>query len=99
MKRNKDPMKGMEPMIHDIALITAIILPLWNIPLIMRVIKRKSSADISLMWAVGVWTCLALMAPSAFVSHDRVWKVFSIVNLFFFSTVLLTVLIYRKNKG
>lgn len=83
-------------MIHKIALIVAIILPFWNIPLIARIIQRKSSADISIFWAIGVWVCLVLMAPSAFVSADIVWKVFSIVNLILFSAVVITVLAYRK---
>jgi len=83
-------------MIHKIALIAGIILPLWNIPLIVRIIKRKSSHDVSMYWAMGVWACFVLMAPSAFVSQDLVWRVFSIMNLVFFSAVAITVLAYRK---
>jgi uncharacterized protein with PQ loop repeat len=83
-------------MIHKIALVCAIILPFWNIPLIIRVVKRRSSRDISLYWALGVWVCFAFMAPSAFISPDLVWKVFSIVNLILFSAVVITVLIFRK---
>lgn len=86
-------------MIHKIALITAVILPLWNIPLIIRIIKRKSSRDISVYWAVGVWICLALMAPSAFVSKDIVWRVFNIINFILFSLVVISVLAYRNNGG
>ncbi len=83
---------------QKIALIAAIILPLWNIPLIVRIIKRKSSEDISIFWALGVWTCFALMAPAGFSSSDPVWQTFNIVNFIFFSTVVIVVLIYRK-KG
>jgi len=83
-------------MMQRIALIAAIILPLWNIPLIVRIIKRKSSEDISIFWAVGVWTCFALMAPSGFVSSDTVWRTFNIVNFILFSAVVITVLAYRK---
>ena len=85
-------------MIQKIGLIAAIILPLWNLPLIFRIIQRRSSEDISMAWAVGVWVCLALMAPSGFTSTDLVWKVFNIVNFFLFSAVMVTVLMYRK-KG
>ncbi len=63
-------------MIQEIALVAAVVLPLWNIPLIIRIIKRKSSQDISLHWVIGVWVCLALMVPAGFTSQDRVWKVF-----------------------
>ena len=79
-----------------IALIAAIILPLWNIPLIVRIIKRKSSEDISIFWALGVWTCFALMAPSGFVSSDTVWRTFNIVNFILFSAVVIVVLAYRR---
>ena len=83
-------------MMQKIAIIAAVILPLWNIPLIVRIIRRKSSEDISMYWAVGVWTCFVLMAPSAFISSDVVWRTFNIVNLVLFSAVLVTVLAYRK---
>ena len=84
-------------MIQKIALVAAVILPLWNIPLIARMIKRKSSADVSLFWALGVWVCFVLMAPSAFTSPDPVWRVFNIMNFILFSAVVVTVLWYRKS--
>lgn len=83
-------------MLQKIALIAAVLLPLWNIPLIIRIVKRKSSEDISIYWAWGVWTCFVLMAPQAFRSSDIVWRVFSIANLTLFTAVLITVVIYRK---
>ena len=79
-----------------IALIAAIILPLWNIPLIVRIIKRRSSKDISIPWALGVWVCFLLMAPEAIRSPDLVWRTFNIVNLVLFTAVVVVVLIYRK---
>ena len=84
-------------MIDAIALVGAIILPLWNIPLIVRIWRRKSSKDLSIYWALGVWTCLLMMAPSAFTSKDPVWKVFSILNLAIFSIVVIFVLAYRNH--
>lgn len=85
-------------MTEKIALIAAIVLPFWNIPLIARMIKRKSSADISLHWALGVWVCFILMAPEAFKSSDLVWKTFNIINLALFSLVIGVVLYYRRKK-
>lgn len=79
-----------------IALVAAIVLPFWNIPLIVRVIKRKSSRDISLYWALGVWTCFLLMAPEGFRSEDPVWRTFNIVNMIMFTLVVFVILIYRK---
>jgi len=81
---------------EKIAFIAAIVLPLWNIPLIVRIIKRKSSKDISMYWALGVWICFLLMAPEAFRSPDPVWRVFNIMNLILFTAVVITVLVYRK---
>lgn len=82
-------------MYEKIALIAALLVPLWNIPLIVRIIRRKSSKDISLMWAVGVWTCFILMAPSGFSSADPVWRVFNIANLILFTFVVIFVVAYR----
>ena len=81
-----------------LGLVAAIILPLWNIPLILRIIQRKSSADISLWWVMGVWTCLVLMAPSGLQSKDIVWRTFNITNIILFSAVAVTALIYRKKR-
>lgn len=82
--------------LKDISFIAAVILPFWNLPLIFRVIKRRSSRDISIFWAVGVWVCLLIMAPSSFVSVDILWRVFSIVNFISFTLVLIVVLTYRR---
>jgi len=80
-----------------LGLFAAIILPFCNIPLIVRIIKRKSSHDISLFWVLGVWFCLLLMAPSGFTSSDIVWRTFNIINLIFFTIVVFVVLLYRKD--
>ena len=85
-------------MTQKIAMIAAIVLPFWNIPLIVRIIKRKSSDDISTLWVLGVWTCFLLMAPEGFRSSDPVWRTFNIVNMVLFSAVAVTVLAY-KGKG
>ncbi|HSA31840.1 MAG TPA: hypothetical protein P5160_08605 [Candidatus Omnitrophota bacterium] len=85
-------------MFEKIALVTAVILPLFNIPLIVRIVQRKSSNDISLSWALGVWICILLMAPSGFQSEDIVWRTFNFMNVALFSCVAITVLKYRNWK-
>ena len=85
-------------MVEKIALVAALMLPLCNIPLIVRVIKRKSSKDISIFWALGVWLCFILMAPDGLRSSDIVWKTFNAVNLVVFTIVVLVILRYRKGK-
>ena len=85
-------------MIQNIAFVAAIILPLWNIPLMVRVIRRKSSEDISLFWALGVWACFLLMAPQAFQSADPVWRTFNAMNLVLFTAVVAVVFKYRKKE-
>lgn len=79
-----------------IGLVMAVILPFFNIPLIVKIIQRKSSRDISLVWALGVWSCIILMAPSAFNSPDKVWRTFNYVNIVLFTCVVITTLKYRK---
>ncbi len=86
-------------MAEKIALLAAIILPLWNIPLIVRIAKRKSSRDISIYWVAGVWTCFVLMAPDGFASEDLVWRTFNIANLILFTIVFIVVLVYRKEDS
>lgn len=83
------------PMIETIGLIAAVALPFWNIPLIVRIGRRKSSKDMSLWWTFGVWTCFVLMLPSALISPDIVFKVFSIVNMLLITAVVVQVMRYR----
>ena len=88
----------MDALFSKIGLITGIILPFFNIPLIVRIVRRKSSKDISLTWAWGVWICILLMAPSSFRSPDLNFRVFSIINLLFFSCVMFVTLKYRRGN-
>ncbi len=85
----------MKNTIETIALIASVVLPMFNFPLIMRIIKRKSSQDISLVWVLGVWFCLALMFPSGVISDQIVWRAFNYANLSLFTVVLVVVLKYR----
>ena len=82
-------------MIKILGLIAAILLPFWNIPLILKVSRRKSSKDFSLWWTFGVWFTLLAMFPSALASEDLVFKVFNVVNLTIFTAVVVQVVRYR----
>ena len=88
----------LEDLFNKMGFIAAIILPLFNIPLIIKIIKRKSSQDISLLWAVGVWVCVVLMAPSGFISEDIVWRTFNYVNIVLFTVVFIVTVKYRKGQ-
>lgn len=83
------------PFVQTIGLVAGIILPLWNIPLIVRIQRRKSSQDISLPWALGVFVCLVLMFPSALLSSDIVFRTFSLVNIVLFTAVVVQVVRFR----
>jgi hypothetical protein len=48
---------------------------------------------------LGVWSCIVLMAPRAFTSEDIVWRIFSYINTFLFTVVVIIVLRYRKQKA
>ena len=86
-------------LIDKIAFCAAIILPLFNIPLIIKMVQRKSSQDISLCWVLGVWICILLMAPSGFRSEDVVWRTFNYFNVVLFTMVVVATLRYRKGSG
>lgn len=79
-----------------VGMVAAVILPFFNIPLILRIIRRKSSQDISLIWVVGVWVSIVLMTPSSLLSDDKVWRTFTYFNVAFFTAVLIVTLKYRK---
>ena len=83
-------------MIETLGLIGAVMLPFWNIPLIIRIAKRKSSRDLSLWWTFGILACLLMMLPAGLASSDVVFKVFTVINLVLFSAVVIQVLRYRK---
>lgn len=74
----------------------ATVLPLWDIPLIVRIVRRKSSQDISMAWAFGIWICSVLMTPSAFISGDLAAIGFNTVNVIMLTAVLIVVFKYRK---
>lgn len=82
-------------MIQELGMVAAVALPLWNIPLIRKIQRRRSSKDISLWWAWGIWGCLALMLPASLASADRVFRVFGIMNVLLFTAVVVQVLRYR----
>ncbi|MFZ5802177.1 MAG: hypothetical protein ACOY3K_03570 [Candidatus Omnitrophota bacterium] len=85
--------------LEKLALFASIALPFFNLPLVVQIIKRRSSRDISLVWAAGVWGCLLGMLPSALVSGEAVWKVFGIFNFIFFSAVFFVVIYYRRGNS
>lgn len=85
----------MDAWIEKIGMISAISLPLFNIPLILRLIQRKRSEDFSLSWAIGVWLCIVLMTPQALRSADPTFRVFGAVNLAFFTVVAFLIVKYK----
>ncbi len=82
-------------MIQTLGFIAAVVMPLWNIPLMLRIGRRKSSGDISAAWVLGVYTCILLMLPSGLASPDPTFKAFAILNVALFSGVVIQVLRYR----
>jgi hypothetical protein len=80
-----------------VGLVSGILMPFFNIPLIARVIRRRSSADISIVWVVGCWVCVMGMLPSSVRSADVVLRFFGIVNAIFFSGVFVTVLYFHPS--
>ena len=89
----------MDDITKTLGLIAGIILPFFNIPLVLKILKRKSSKDISLIWATGVWVCIVLMAPSGFSSKDIVWRTFNYVNFIMFTSVMVVTYKYRHGPN
>lgn len=85
----------MDSPIQTLGMISGIVMPFFNIPLILRIIRRRSSADISLVWVIGAWICVMGMLPQSLQSADRVLRAFGIVNGLFFTGVFLSVLYFH----
>ena len=83
-------------LVEQIGLVASVSLPLWNIPLIIKIVKRRSSADLSMTWVLGVWICSILMAPAGMVSKDIIWRTFTITNVVLFTGVVIAAFKYRK---
>ena len=81
--------------IEKIGLVAAVGLPFFNIPMIIRLLKRKSSEDFSLSWATGAWVCIVLMTPQALRSADPTYRAFGFANVLFFTAVFFLVVRYR----
>ena len=58
--------------------------------------RRRSSADLSLWWVIGVWVCIVLMAPAGVKSADLIWRTYTYFNTVFFTAVMLVTVKYRK---
>lgn len=89
----------MKMLLYYMGLIAACVMPLFNIPLIRHIIRRKSSDDLDLTWVCGVWVCIILMTPSALMSPDMIFRAFAVLNLAFFSTVVFVTFKYRKKPS
>jgi hypothetical protein len=85
-------------MVERLGLMAAVVMPLWNIPLILRIQRRRSSADIGLAWALGVWACILLMLPAALRSPDLVFKVFTLLNAGLFTLVVVQVVRFHPRS-
>jgi uncharacterized protein with PQ loop repeat len=96
--------KGFMKYLIHISIWAGAVLPLFNIPLILRIIKRKSADDISLTWLFGVWVCILLMSPAALTSRDIAFRAFGWTNVIFFTGVVITTVKYhhrfkKQDKG
>ncbi len=89
---------GNQDAIDLLGMTASIILPFFNVPLIIRMIQRKSSSDISLVWTWGVFVCLWGIQPAAWRSADLIFKIFNTTNVVLYSGVTFVVVYYRWRK-
>ncbi len=90
---------AIDVLVHWTGLIASLVLPFFNIPLIIRMIRRRSADDISGLWCGGVMACLLLMLPAALASPDVIFRAFSIVNVVFFAGVSGIVAFFKLIKS
>ena len=82
-------------MIKMLGMFSAVAMPFFDIPLIARIVRRKSSEDISLVWTVGIYACILGMLSSSLLSPDPILVAFGIVNTLLFTAVVVAVFYYR----
>jgi predicted membrane-bound dolichyl-phosphate-mannose-protein mannosyltransferase len=76
-------------------MVSAVAMPIFDIPLIWRIVRRQSSEDISLVWTFGIWLCILGMLPASWVSSDPILKAFGVVNTLLFTAVVVAVVWYH----
>jgi len=86
------------PLVQILGFFSSIALPFFNIPLMIRLVKRRSSEDLSLVWVLGVFFCLVGMLPAGFQSSDPIFRIFSFLNWFFFSGVTFLTLYFKRKR-
>lgn len=79
-----------------VAAVAGFMLPLFNIPLAIKIYRQKSAKSFSLIWAIGLQVCTFLMLPQVLVSPDLSYKIFGITNFLLFAVVFVLVMRYRK---
>ena len=88
----------MSDWVSHLGFAASVALPLFNIPLMVRMIRRKSSKDLSLVWVGGVWACLVSVLPSALRSVDPIFHFYSVLNLVFFTGVTVLAFWFRRRQ-
>lgn len=76
-------------------MIASVVMPMFNIPLVLKIWRRRSSADISIVWTFGIWVSIIVMLPAAVTSDDMIFRIFGVINFLMFSLVVFTVLKFR----
>ena len=79
-------------------MVSAIIMPLFNIPQILIVLRRKSSEGVSLIWVTGIELCILGILPSSLMSPDPILRAYGIVNTVFFTATFVVVLYYHPAR-
>lgn len=82
--------------IQVLGFFSSLILPFFNIPLMVRIWKRKSAEDLSLIWVLGIFFSLLGMLPAGLHSPDPIFKFFSLLNWIFFSGVTVLAVYFRR---
>ena len=88
----------METWLKWVGAAAGVAMPMFNIPLMVRIWRRRSADDISLSWLFGVWGCMVVMLPSALASSDVVLRVFGVANVVLFSGVVVVVMVFRAGR-
>lgn len=81
----------------ELGYICSMIVPVFHIPLIMKLVRKKSSQEWSLLSVIGFWIATLGIQPWALMTDDRALTILNTLSLMFISVELVLVIKYRRN--
>ncbi len=84
--------------IKDLGTASSMVVPLFHIPLILKLYKKKSSQEWSVISVCGFWISTLGIQPWAMMTSDKALTILNSLSLLFISVEVVLVLRYRMKR-